>query len=180
MRIEKEIVELTSNLVSKNMLDDFIRTQAVTKHFFMRDGKKIVRDVEFIDDWTIEERHQIIEDFFIPHNDTNYYVLFCMISDKIAGFMVLDCNPIGEEKEYLELKMLHVSNQYRGYGIGRELFLYAVDKARLLNASKLYLSAHSAYESQKFYESVGCIDATWLYQKAVEAEPYDIQMEYVL
>lgn len=68
----------------------------------------------------------------------------------------------------------------RRKGIGKELFLADAEWARKQGAKKLYLSSHSAVESQAFYHSMGCVDAAEYNQKHVEEEPYDRQLEYVL
>lgn len=47
-------------------------------------------------------------------------------------------------------------------------------------ASKLYISAHSAAESQRFYESMGCVEAVEYNEEHVKKEPCDCQLEYVL
>lgn len=47
-------------------------------------------------------------------------------------------------------------------------------------ASKLYISAHSAVESQRFYEAMGCIEAAEYNEEHVKREPCDCQLEYVL
>ncbi len=125
-----------------------------------------------------EEREQIFNDYFVDLKNKNLYVSAIIDNSELLGFMILNCNPIGKGSEYIELKMFHVSQQYRNKGIGKLLFDDAKRKANELNIPKLYLSAHSAYETQKFYESLGCIDAIWKYLKAVELEPWDIQMEY--
>ena len=52
--------------------------------------------------------------------------------------------------------------------------------AQAHGAQKLYISAHSAEESQAFYRSIGCIDALWISREHAEKEPYDCQMEYAL
>ena len=49
--------------------------------------------------------------------------------------------------------------------------------AKQKGAKKLYISAHSAVESQAFYKSMGCVEAKVYNQKHVEDEPYDCQLE---
>ena len=49
--------------------------------------------------------------------------------------------------------------------------------AKQIGAIKLYISAHSAVESQAFYKSMGCVEAEIYNQKHVEDEPYDCQLE---
>lgn len=45
---------------------------------------------------------------------------------------------------------------------------------------KMYISAHSAVDTQAFYISIGCSDAAEYTQEHVSAESYDRQMEYTL
>ena len=75
---------------------------------------------------------------------------------------------------------LHVSEEMRGLGIGRRLFLMCVSWARERGAGKLYISAHSAVETQAFYRAMGCVEAAEYSAWHVKKEPYDCQLEYVL
>ena len=47
-------------------------------------------------------------------------------------------------------------------------------------AEKLYISDHSAVESQAFYRSMGCVEAKEHNRAHVEKEPWDCQLECVL
>lgn len=85
-----------------------------------------------------------------------------------------------DEHRYCDLSSIHVSEDMRNRGIGKSLFLAAKEWARKKGARKLYISAHSAVESQAFYQSMGCTEAEVYNQKHVEAEPYDCQLECVL
>ena len=71
----------------------------------------------------------------------------------------------------------HISEDMRRKGIGRTLFLAAKEWAKQKGAKKLYISAHSAVESQAFYKSMGCVEAEVYNKKHVEDEPYDCQLE---
>ena len=64
--------------------------------------------------------------------------------------------------------------------IGAVLFEAAATWAKENGAEKLYISAHSAVESQAFYRNLGCVEAQVYSQKHVEKEPYDCQLEYKL
>ena len=68
----------------------------------------------------------------------------------------------------------------RGKGIGTALFLAAKEWAKTRGARKLYISAHSAIETQAFYRKMGCVEAAVYNQAHVEAEPYDCQLECLL
>ena len=56
----------------------------------------------------------------------------------------------------------------------------ACQGARQAGGEKLYLSAHSARETQAFYRRLGCVEAQEPQPDLVAEEPFDIQMEYVL
>ena len=86
----------------------------------------------------------------------------------------------GREQKYLDLTSIHVSEDMRGLGIGRELFLSAKKWAKEKGASKLYISAHSSVESQAFYRKMGCVEAAVYNRQHVEAEPFDCQLECAL
>ena len=53
----------------------------------------------------------------------------------------------------------------------------AKEWARKKGARKLYISAHSAVESQAFYRQMGCVEAELYNQSHVEKEPFDCQLE---
>lgn len=86
----------------------------------------------------------------------------------------------GSQKQYADLTSIHVSQDVRGLGIGRNLFEAAKEYARKRGAKKLYISAHSAVETQAFYKAMGCIEALEYDKHHVESEPYDCQLEYIL
>ena len=58
--------------------------------------------------------------------------------------------------------------------------LLAARWARDRGAQKLYISAHSAIESQAFYRAMGCVEAHTYNPAHVAAEPFDCQLEYRL
>lgn len=87
---------------------------------------------------------------------------------------------IGENKEYMDLTNIHVSEDVRRRGIGKKLFEEATFWAQKQGAEKIYISAHSAVESQAFYKAMGCVEAKQYQQKHVEQEPFDCQLEYSL
>lgn len=68
----------------------------------------------------------------------------------------------------------------RRRGVGRWLFNAAADWAKAQGAEKLYISAHSAVESQAFYSAMGCVDAAEYQQSHVDEEPFDCQLEFKL
>ena len=65
-------------------------------------------------------------------------------------------------------------------GIGSVLFRAAAGWARSHGGRKLYISAHSAVESQAFYHKMGCVEAVQYNREHVEKESFDCQLECVL
>ena len=98
----------------------------------------------------------------------------------LKGFASVEAEFLDEERRYLDLSSIHVSSDARRMGIGKRLFLGAVQWARKNGAEKLYISAHSAVESQSFYKAMGCREAKVYHRQHVEAEPYDCQLECTL
>ena len=80
----------------------------------------------------------------------------------------------------MNLSNIHVSQDMRRQGIGKELFTLTKTWANEHGAEKLYISAHSAVESQAFYKSMGCVEAVEYNQELAEKEPCDCQLECVL
>lgn len=107
-------------------------------------------------------------------------VLGAFLDGKLKGFASVESTIIGSMGEYLDLSSIHVSFGARGKGIGKTLFNMAAKWAKDQGASKLYISAHSAVESQRFYEAMGCIEAAEYNEEHVKKEPCDCQLEYVL
>ena len=98
----------------------------------------------------------------------------------MKGFVSVEPVLFGGAHRYLDLSSLHVSEEARKMGIGRALFLAAKEWAKEKGAKKLYISAHSAVESQAFYKAMGCVEAELYHKEHVEKEPFDCQLECVL
>lgn len=157
----------------------FIRRQVVDQCLRRENGAWVVRSDPFIDDWTEEDYQTLI---CCLHNTvrTGGFVLGAFSDGELKGFVSVENGFFGEENRYYDLSSLHVSEDMRRNGIGKALFLAAAEWARKQGAKKLYISSHSAIESQAFYRSIGCVEATEYNQKHVKTEPYDCQIEYVL
>lgn len=96
---------------------------------------------------------------------------------KLKGFTSVEAEIFGGEHRYADLSCIHVSEDMRGRGIGQVLFQADQKWAKEHGAKKLYISAHSAVETQAFYKKMGCTEAQQYRQEHVEQEPYDCQLE---
>ena len=100
--------------------------------------------------------------------------------NELKGFVSVESELFGGRHKYLDLSSIHVSEDMRKRGIGANLFLAAKKWAKENGAEKLYISAHSAVETQAFYKKMGCVDADYVKQEHVEKEPFDCQLEIKL
>ena len=167
---------LNAEEVNREIFKDFIRYQNVTKCWRKENGKWIIKDAPFIDDWTEKDYQKLI---FCLKNTiaSNGFVYAAFYDGKLKGFVSVESEIFGGKQEYCDLSSIHISEDMRRKGIGRTLFLAAKEWAKQKGAKKLYISAHSAVESQAFYKSMGCVEAEVYNQKHVEDEPYDCQLE---
>lgn len=174
-----EYRQLKENEINAGLLDGFIRRQVVTKCLRRENGKLIIKDVPFVDDWSRRERESITKRLK-DTAESGGFVYAAFRGGALIGFASIDPCPFGCFGEYAELTNIHVAEGERGRGIGRSLFTAAAEWARERGKGKLYISAHSSVESQAFYRSLGCKEAEIYSTRHIEAEPFDIQMEYRL
>ena len=162
--------------MNRELVSDFVRRQVVTKCWRKEDGEWKIKDVPFIDDWSEEEYATLVS---CLNNTilTGGLVYGAFSNGVLKGFVSVEPTLFGGEQKYLDLSSIHVSQDMRGQGIGKELFLAAKEWARENGARKLYISAHSSVESQAFYKAMGCVEAEVYNLKHVEEEPGDCQLE---
>lgn len=165
--------------ISRELFRNFIRHQVVTKCWRREDGKWVIRDDPFIDDWTEAEYGELVK---CLRNTVHTGGLVCgaFCNNVLKGFVSVESSLFGGENRYLELTSIHVSEDLRHQGIGAALFQEAKRWAKQHGGKKLYISAHSAVESQAFYQKMGCIEAAQYQQEHVEKEPWDRQLECAL
>ncbi len=172
--------EIEEGEISIPLFACFRRRQVVTK-CWRRDGDAwVIRDDPFIDDWSGEDLEALVR--CLRHTARAGGLVYGALDPcgALKGLCSVEAEPVGSRGQYLDLSCLHVSQELRGQGIGRRLFLYAADWARAKGAEKLYISSHSAAETQAFYRGLGCVDAEEIQRAHVEREPFDCQLEYRL
>ncbi len=141
------------------------------------DGGWEIRPDPFIDDWSRED-YDVLVQCLKTTLRTGGVVYGAFFQRKLKGFASVEAVPMGSRGQYRDLTCLHVSEELRGRGIGRRLFQRAADWAKARGGEKLYISSHSAVESQRFYAAMGCVDAREPQPEHVEREPFDRQLEY--
>ena len=167
------------------LFQEFQRRQAVTHCWQKENGKWMVKENPFVDDWSREDYAELVR--CLRHTlATGGWVCGAFLSSPeeargvLKGFVSVEGIPLGNRRQYGDLSSLHVSREMRGRGIGRRLFTRAVEFAGTLGVEKLYISSHPAVETQAFYRAMGCVEAQEYQPEQGEREPQDYPLEYVL
>ena len=179
MTDELHYQRLNADNFTGNSLDDFIRHQTVTESWRTTDGEwKLVPNV-YEENWSQAQCRQIAEEVLhrISLDQTGFGVFD---GGRVIGFATVSHHIFGTSAKYVQLVCFQISEEYRRQGIGRRLFSLACEEGRRLGADKLYISAHSSKESLAAYRALGCTPAQEVHEELAAAEPFDVQMEYVL
>ena len=95
----------------------------------------------------------------------------------MIGAVILEAKFIGQHKDRLQLKFLHVSRACRRRGLGRRLFELAREEACKRGAKRLYISATPSENTVDFYRRLGCVVAQEADPELFTLEPDDIHLE---
>ena len=114
---------LTEKNFTPTSLDSFKRTQTVKKVYRRQNGKYALVDMPYTEDWTLERKRK--EAQFLRSSECIAYL--ALENNIVAGFTSLKKQLYGS---YMILDMMHVSADYRGKGIGRQLFNCAKEEAK--------------------------------------------------
>lgn len=167
-------------------LRSFRRLQRTQRVWRLEGDGIVVRPDTFVDDWDEAKKREVIEDLrrCVVSGGAVVAALAggaeASGSPVTVGFANVDPKRFGPRDEYVELPYLHVSNGWRGCGIGRRLFALACAEARARGAEKLYISAHPADETKRFYAACGCRRAAYVHPPILGREPLDMQLECAL
>lgn len=177
-QVEIRIERMLPGRCDETFLDGFVRHQQVQRCWRHTDEGWVLTPVCFTEQWDHARLRQEAAELNERCADGNA-VFLAWAGHRVVGFAALG-GMLGSRGQYRELSNLHVSEPWRGCGLGRRLFRAACGAARDEGAEKLYISAHSSEESQAAYRAFGCVHATEPDAERVAAEPFDVQMEYDL
>ena len=168
-------------IVYKNINDNFLngynRFQEITNIVYLDQMELKEKENKFYETWNQEKLIEISR--YLKSSVKSGSILYATYDyKKIVGFAMIDRKLLFDES--INLKYIHVSKEYRGYNIGKYLFNIMALEAKKIGATKLYISSHSAVETQRFYQRVGCVLANKINRELQELEPYDIPLEYQL
>lgn len=177
--MEVTFEQLSESRIDRKLFCHFNRYQEVRRCWRKEDGFWKLKEIPFVEEWG-EPEYEFLVKCLKNTVDTGGYVVGCFLEGKLIGFVSVENECFGSRNQYVQLSCIHVSWEVRGKGVGRRLFQCAVLAGRKLGAEKLYISAHSAEETQAFYHGMGCVEAEEYNKKLTEAEPCDCQLEYAL
>ena len=170
---------LQAEAVTRDLFARFVRHQNVVTCWRQGVDGWCQKDDPFIDDWSEADYRVLIEDLKATAC-AGGFVYGAFVDEALKGFVSVRAGLFGGAEGYLDLAHIYVSEEWRRSGIDTTLFAAAKRWAEGKGAKKLYISAHSAVESQAFYRKMGCVEAAQADPAHVEAEPFDCQLEYVL
>ena len=162
-----------------DLFGKFNRYQEVKKCWRKEANTWILKDVSFVEQWGAVEK-EILVKCLCNTVSTGGTVFGAFIDTVLIGFASIENDFFGTCDEYLQLSSIHTTYEYRGAGVGTELFHRICHKAVEMGAKKIYISAHSSVESQAFYKGLGCVEAVEINKQIADKEPCDCQLEYVL
>lgn len=160
-------------------VDEIDRSEVIHQNYRLRDGDLVAED-DYWDGhawpgWTDDNRTRMRR---CLENGGSAWGAF--EGQRLVGIAVLDGLRIGSALDCLDLYFLHVTNGYRGSGIGHQLVRLVVTRARELGARRLYVSATPSVNTVSFYRRQGFDLASEVDPELYELEPEDIHMDMPL
>lgn len=153
------------------------RSEVIDRIYYIRDGKLTLEPEHYdLSGWPPgeDERYTpILEDCF----DRGGWFFGYWHGERLCAVVVLENRWIGEPKDMLQLKFLHVDRSERGSGLGRTLFEDARRRALQMGARRLYVSATPSENTVNFYLHRGCRLAARPDAALFALEPEDIHLE---
>lgn len=171
--------ELPAGEIETGLFASFNRYQEVKRCRRRENGRNVLKEIAFTEQWSAED-YRLLAEALRGAVAAGGAVFGAFDGKNLIGFASLENRPRGSRNQYLQLSNLHVSAEYRGRGIGRLLFRAACRRAAELRAERLYISAHSAEETQAFYRALNCTEAEELMPDLFELEPCDCHLEFRL
>ena len=153
------------------------RSEVIENIYYYRDGKLVLQPEYYqMTGWPPGEAAHYTP-ILLDCYDRGGWFYGIFDGEQLIGIAVLESKFISAAKDQLQLKFLHVSQAYRGQGLGKRLFELSRDKAREKGAARLYISATPSEHTINFYHSLGCTVTQELDPELYALEPEDIHLE---
>lgn len=162
-----------------DVLESFNRFQVTERmRVTWQDGYRL-KEEHFTDDWDDKWKVRVVRNLRTCLEQGGA-VAGAFREGTLLAFANVESEFFGSAKSYVELSYIHVSREARHQGLGKELFCLCCQEAKKMGAKKLYISAHPAEETQRFYDASGCVPAKEIDPVRYAKEPFDIQLEFDL
>lgn len=168
---------LSPEEITSEFLSNFDRYQEVTHCWRKILGQWTLKPIAFIEQWDDSEKRNISLDLKRIAAEGAVFAAYPAEGSAPAAFAAIEGTPIGSRRQYLVLHYLYTDARFRSQGIGRELFRLSCGYGRERGIEKLYISAHSSEESQRFYKRQGCTEAEEINPELYALEPVDCHLE---
>ena len=112
---------LQENEISRELFRHFVRHQTVVKCRRKENGKWIIKDDPFIDDWS-EADYKFLVSCLRNTAATGGLVYAAFCEGVLKGFVSVEPKLFGGNHRCLDLSSIHVSEDMRGKGVGTALF----------------------------------------------------------
>ena len=161
-----------------NKLDEIDSYEIIEETYYFKDGKLVLekehREFKHFDSW-----HERFEDLTEDY-DNGYTLLGAFDGEKLVGLVGMRGDLIGENNDTINLSTCFISKNYRKQGIATKLIDMLKERARRLNAKKMYVSAAPSKNTVHFYMGIGFQVTNEPIKEIFDENPKDIQMEFIL
>lgn len=172
-----QCVQMLPEQIDAGFLDRFDRFQEVTHCWRKQENQWKLLPIAFTEQWDDEELRQTSLDLKRIAQEGAVFAAFPDGAACPAAFAAVEGEPIGSRLQYLVLHYLYTDARFRSQGLGTRLMELACAYGREQKIEKLYISAHSSEESQRFYRRMGCVEAEEIDPHLYELEPCDCHLE---
>ncbi len=174
-----------SNLVFRHLAADEVekiwsidRAEIISAVYYIIEDKLVLKDEHYdMTTWPLGEP-EIYAPLLQECHQRGGWFLGVFDGDTLVAVSVLDTHFLGPQNDSLQLKFLQISQNYRGLGLGRELFHRAAAEAARRGARKMYISATPSEHTIHFYMKNGCCRTATPDPVLYALEPEDIHLEY--
>ena len=141
--------------LTPEMLMGFRHEQIWTKQWCRMADEWCLESCEKMRTWDLEKR-KWIPNYLLAQIENGGYVTGAFDDSQLIGFSCVDGVLSGKLARYVNLTMLFVDDRYQRQGIGKKLFLAAVNATQTIGAEKLFISAIPSEDTIAFYMAMGC------------------------
>lgn len=128
--------ELKKSEIDVTLFASFNRYQDVKRCWRKENGKWILKDIAFTEQWSSDE-YEYLVNCLLNTKKTGGVVLGAFNNTMLVGFASVESQFLGSQKEYLQLSSIHTSYENRGMRIGKNLFSLVCKKAKEMGAQRL-------------------------------------------